>query len=340
MISTFNTSLPKLLFVMLFVICTVCPLKAQIAGGISETTTSNWGGNSYIVGSVLLPDGNPVNSRISITLQSQTKGELIAMTDDNGKFVFSRIPSGIYTFIFQGDSEFERVNQEVEVLQQRNSVSLTIRLRYKAKFTVKPGVINSDFAGVPKKALDFYNKALKLISSNDIKGAIEQLKLAVTQYSEFNAAFNEMGIQYMRLNELEKADESFLAALKIKPDVFATLTNRGIVLFRLKKFADAETALRAALKISEKSAVCHYYLGRLLSGLERSDEAEKQFILAIKLDEKEMVEAHRMLANLYITKEDYKNAITELEIYLRMNPKASDAEQLRQVLSKLKSLIH
>lgn len=338
MISIFNFRLPRILFVILFAICTVFPLKAQIAGGLSETTTSNFGGNSYITGSVVLPNGSPVNTRISITLQSQTKGEIIAMTDDSGKFVFSRISSGIYYVIFQGDSEFESVNQEVEVLQQRNTVSLTIRLRYKAKSTMKPGVINSNLAGVPKKALDLYNKALKLISSKDLKGAIEQLKLAVVQYPEFTDAFNEMGIQYMRLNELEKADESFLAALKIKPDVLETLTNRGIVLFRMKKFADAETPLRAALKINDKSAICHYYLGRTLTGLERYDEAEKEFRLAISLDEKEMVEAHRMLANLYITKEDYKNAADELETYLRMNPKASDAEQLRGVLSKLKSL--
>jgi Tfp pilus assembly protein PilF len=341
-ISKFKFRWLRLSAILCLVIYAVCPLNAQIAGGLSETTSSNWGGNNYITGAVLLPNGSPVNARISIILQSQTKGEILAMTDDSGKFVFSRISPGIYTFVIRGDSEFETASQEVEVIQQRNSgsqtYSITIRLRYKAKTTLKPGVIRSDMMAVPKKALNSYNKALKLVEADDIKGAIEQLKLAVEQYPAFTSAYNEMGVQYMRINELDKADESFLAALKLKPDLFEALTNRGIVLFRMKKFTDAEPLFRSALKIGKESAICHYYLGRLLTNLESYDEAEKELGLALKLSENKMIEVHRMLANLFINKGDYKSAADELEKYLGLAPKAPDAEQLRGVLSQIKNL--
>ncbi len=317
-------------------------LKAQIAGGLSETTSSNWGGNNYITGAILWPNGTPVNTRIAIILQSQTKGEILAMTDDSGKFVFSRISPGVYTLVFEGDKEFESASQEVEVLQQRNSGSqiftMTLRLRYRATSTLKPAVIKSEDALVPKKARGFYDKGLKLAGSNDLKGAIEQLKLAVTEYPAFISAFNELGIQYMKLNELEKADESLRLALKIKPDAFEPLMNRGIVLFRMKRYGDAEPVLLAALSIDKNAPIGHFYLGRLLLNLERFDEAEKELNLALSLSGNKMTEVHRLLANLYVTTENYQRAADELETYLKLNPKASDAEQLRLVLERLKGL--
>ncbi len=210
-----------------------CPDRRRF----NETTSTNWGGNNYIVGTVFFPDGTRVNMRMPIRLQSLTKGEVLAVTDDSGRFVFSRISNGIYTFVFAGDKDFESVSQDVEIETPRNSgqtFTMMIRLRYKAKSDMKPGVINSENADVPKKALNFYNKGIELARSKepkDIKDGIEQLKLAVAEYPKFVNAYNEMGIQYMQLNDLEKAEETFRLALKIKSDAFEPLMNRGIVLF-------------------------------------------------------------------------------------------------------------
>ncbi len=339
MISIFKFRLPKVLFVILIAIF---QLKAQIAGGLSETTNSNWGGNNFITGSVVLPNGSPLNTKISIKLQSMTKGEILATTDDSGKFVFSRLAPGTYIFTVEGNEEFETATQETEILQQRNSgpqtVSLTIRLRYKVKREAKPGVINVENTKVPKKAIESYKKAVKLANSNEHEAAIEELKLAIAEYPNYMDAFNEMGVQYMKLNELEKAEESLKSAIKIKPDAYEPLVNYGIVLFRLKHFEDAETAFRSALKIKKQSAVIHFYLGRLLTSLNRFDDAEKELDLAWKESQETMNEVHRMLANLYIAKGDNKKATKELEKYLELVPNAPDAENLRKVILQLKSL--
>lgn len=325
-------------FFIFLIVCSNISGIAQISGGLSETTSSNMGGNAYISGAVLLPNGSPLNTRIPIILQSQTKGEILATTDDSGKFVFSRISPGLYTFVIQGDTEYETVSQEVEVLQQRNSgaqtYSITIRLRYRPKINAKPGVIRSDNADVPKKALKIYDEALKLVKSKDVDGAIEQLNRAVAEYPAFVNAYNELGIQYMEINDFKKAEESFRQALKIKPDAFEPLMNRGILLFRQKRFSDAEPFLRSALSIKDE-ALAHFYLGRLLTNLTHYDEAEKEFNLALKLSKNEMTEVYRMLANLYIAMDDCNGAVNALETYLRLMPKAPDAVNLRKVLSQL-----
>jgi tetratricopeptide (TPR) repeat protein len=318
----------------------VWTLQAQVIGGLNETTPTNLGGNNFISGTVFGPDGVPVNWRVPIRLQSFTKGDIIASTDSNGRFIFSRVPPGTYTFVIEADKDFERVSQDVEVVQARSSdpqsVNITIRLRSKRNPPPKPAVVDLDNVGVPKKALESYKNAVKLVGSNDIKGALEQLKAAIAEYPSFMNAFNEMGVLYMRLNELGKAAEALQEALKIDPKAFEPQVNYGIVLFRLKKFVEAEPVLRSALKVREEVPVVHFYLGRLLIDLERYEESEKELNLALTQSKDKMTEVHRMLAKLYVAKDDYKLAVEHLELYLQLTPAVADAEQLRQLILQLK----
>jgi len=92
-----------------------------------------------------------------------------------------------------------------------------------------------------------------------------------------------------------------------------------------------------ACAISEHAAIAHYYLGRLFTNTEKYDEAEKEFKAALAIDSKQMNEAHRMLANLFIVNGDAPRAVEELEIYLKLMPRAPDADNLRKVMNQLKS---
>ncbi len=313
--------------------------SAQISGGLNETTNSNMGGNHYIVGTVFWPSGKPVNTRLRLKLVSMTRGEVLAITDDSGRFVFSRVGVGSYSIVIDREAEFEAVTQFVDVEPNRTSqtYSVSIRLSDKSKPSIKPGVVDTKTASVPKRALEFYEKATKLSADKDHKGAIEQLRLAVAEYHDYADAYNEMGVQYMRINELEKAAEALDSALKIKPDTFEPLLNKGIALFRLARYGDAEISLRSAIGVKKDSALAHYYLGRCLTGLERFDDAEKELYTSIKLGGGEMNEAHRMLANLFLTKGDDSRAVEELELYLKLVPQAPDAVKLREFIRQLKT---
>ena len=312
---------------------------SQIAGGMTETTRTDFGGSSFITGSIYFPSGAPINFRIRIRLSSITGGEVISNSDDTGKFVFSRLARGTYTVIVDGEQDYEPASQIVEIFQNRDVQNVSFRLVPKAKASKKPDLINAENAAVPKKALLIYENAIKLSASGDNKGAIEQLKLAIAEFPAFMFAYTEMGVQYLKLNELDKADEALQAALKIKPDAYEPLVNRGIVMFRSKRFEDAETFLRRALNAKQQSAVAQFYLGRTLVSVKRYDEAEKEFRAAINNGGEQMKEAHRMLASMFLDREDYKKALTELEIYLKLAPTAPDAEQLRGVVSQLRAMV-
>lgn len=316
---------------------------AQVPGAMNETTATRLGGNSYLAGTVFSPTGRPLNVRMGIRLSSQTAGDYITTTDDRGQFIFSGLVAGDYSVVIEGDNEYESVSQKVEILQSRSAIpqtyTISIRLVDKKRSSPKPAVVAVESVGVTKRAAELYNKALELSADKNNKAAIEQLKLAVEAYPAFLNAYNEMGVQYMRLNELEKADEALQAALKIKADAFEPMLNRGIVLFRLKRFVDAQVLLQSAIGVKDRSAQAHFYLGRTLFALQRYDEAEKALDLAINIGGDEMKEAHRILAMMFIEKDDRPRALTALETYLRLVPNAPDAEQLKDALVQLRASI-
>src|SRR5439155_9921988 len=190
----------------------------------------------------------------------------------------------------------------------------------------------------PKPAMGFYNKALELDKTGDQAGAIEQLKSAIKEYPDFMLAYTQMGVEYMKVGELQKSDDALQSALKIDPKAFIPMLNRGIVLVMLKRFADAETLLSEVVKMKDDNAVGHYFMGQALANQGKFVNAEKELLMAVKLGGDEMKEAHRLLAIIYSSSGDKKGAAEELETYLRLAPKAPDAEQLRHVILQLKGL--
>ncbi len=331
----------RLFFLGFIFSCSASLAAGQIAGGLTETTNTRLGGNNFIVGTVYSPEGMPITRRMNMRLSSPTWGDFSATTDDRGRFVFSGVGSGVYTLFVDGEKEFENATQQVEILRRRSTVpetyTMTIRLRFLTKPNAeKPSVISASNAGVPKGAMVLYEKASKLAEAKDYKGALDQLKLAVAKYPSFVNALNQMGVLYLQMNDLDKADEALQAALKIKPEAYEPLINRSITLFRLTKYKDAETVLRATLKAKADSAVAYYYLGRTLTKLGRNDEAENAYITCIKMSPGEFKEAHRFLAAIYLDRGAPQRVVEELETYLGLAPTARDAANLRKVVDQIK----
>lgn len=321
--------------------CFAGSVLAQIGSIPDSQSQTGLGGANAIVGTVFGPSGRPVENRVRIRIASMTSGDRISNTNEQGNFAFRGLPTGSYTISIEKEKEFEPYSTSVDVMQFRGSppqtYTLNIRLVAKASADAKPGVINSEFAGVPKEALESFEKAASLAKAGDRKGAVEQLKLAIAAHPAFALAHGELGIQYMRIGEFEKADEALRAALALKPDAYRPLLNRGMLLVELKRYAEAEPVLRKVVKADEKAPAGHYFLGQALANQGKFDEAAKELTTAVTTGGPEMKEAHRVLAIIYNVQGDKPRAAVELETYLRLNPKTPDAQQLQQLIEQFKA---
>ena len=321
-------------------LCFAGSVLAQVSTISDTESQTSLGGMNSIIGTVFAPSGRPLERRVRIRLSTMTRGDRVFTSNENGAFAFRGLPTGSYTVTIDKEADYKPFSTSVDVRQFRGGpaqvYTLNIRLEFKDREVATPAVLNAEFANVPKKALDHYNTAIEHAKKGDRAGAVEQLKLAIAEHPSFTQAFNELGVQYLKLNRLQEADAAFQSALKIDPESFPALINRGIANIMMKRYGEAVPILRKALKTDEESAVGHYFLGQSLANLGLFDEAEKELLTALKLGKEEMKEAHRILAIIYSTRGDKKKAADELETYLKLAPDTADAETLKEMIRKLK----
>jgi Flp pilus assembly protein TadD, contains TPR repeats len=320
----------------IFLAILAVPICAQFIPG--EATDAGLGGNNNIVGTVYTSGGR-LNRRVTIRLTTMTRGDRVASTDDNGSFAFRGLTSGTYTIIIEKEKEFEPYQQAVDIIQLRGSppatMTLSIRLELKSSTIPKPGVLDAAIASLTERGKTIFAKAQELAKANDHAGAVEQLILLTAEFPKFVDGFNELGLQYMQLGNLERADAAFQAAIKLDSAAFQPKFNYGMMLVMMKRYSDAEPVLRSAEALNDQSGPVKYFLGTALANLGKFDEAEKELSAAVAAGGNEMVEAHRILAIIYNVKGDKKRAAAEIEVYLKINPTAPDAEQLKKVREQL-----
>jgi Flp pilus assembly protein TadD len=328
------------LSLVLFTLFVVVRVTAQGIPQGAASTDTGLGGVNTISGMIVSSNGQRIERRVSIRLRTMTRGDRISTTDESGNFVFRGVPPNDYVVVIDKEPDFEPLSQNVSVIQPRGmppqTYYLSIRLELKARAAAKVGVLNAEFANVPKPALVHYDKAIEQSTNSDYQGAIEELKLAIKEYPSFMLAFNALGVQYLNLNQLEKADEAFQSALKITPDAFAVLINRGIANFMMKRYGEAVPFLHKALAKNDQSAVGHYFLGQALANLGLFEDAEKELQASLKLEQEKMKEAHRILAIIYASRGARKQAADELEAYLKLAPDTPDAEKLKEKIRQLR----
>ena len=218
----------RLLSVVLFALCFVVPVTAQMIPP-SEGDTGLGGANT-ITGMVLVPSGQRLERRISIRLQTMTRGDRVTMTDDYGRFAFQGLVSGDYTVVIDKEKEYEPYSQPVQVRQFRGFppqlYNLNIRLEFKGRTEAKPGVLNAEFANVPKGALVHYNNAFAALINRGIANfmmkrygeAVPILRKALAKNDQSAVGHYFLGQALANLGLFEDAEQELLASLKLGQD--------------------------------------------------------------------------------------------------------------------------
>jgi hypothetical protein len=315
--------LPKFIATLGFVLTAFALVNAQGVGSTRGLTTGE--GSNAIQGRVFFPPGETSNGKaIKLHLESnETTGTPSAVTDQDGTFRFNGISPGNYNVVVDGGKEYESTREPINIdLGARGRiVQVSIQLRPKID------AANPAFAGVPKAALEAYQKGTAAAQKGDSKAAVQFLTQAVTAAPDFALALNELGTQYEKQFQWSKAAETFTTLIKLKPTDASAQTSLGIALYNEgaelirqqkideaeKKFNACEAALREAIKLKASGPTAHYYLGLMLIKFKAYDEAQKELELAISNGGENLALAHKFLGGVYMSTHKNKEAADELE---------------------------
>lgn len=318
---------------------------ANAQGGVGSTRglPEAAAGTHRIQGTVFLPDGRRASAGVLVKLDGNVNGTRRASTDGSGDFAFNSLPAAEYALTVDGGPDYEPIRQSVVIYGNTGNVGLgNAGETTKLDIHLQPKAVSDAvlFAGVPKEAVDNYKKAKETAQrSNDKKAAqqaVELLNSALTTYPKFPMALSELGVQYLKLGEMGKLAETMEALLKLTPDDPHAHLNLGIALYNQKKFPEAESHLREAVRLAGTDPLAHYYLGMTLVSIRNYPDAQTELELAISNGGDRFPQAHKFLGGLYMGSKNPK-AADELEKYLKLDPKAPDAERIKGTIKELRS---
>jgi tetratricopeptide (TPR) repeat protein len=99
---------------------------------------------------------------------------------------------------------------------------------------------------------------------------------------------------------------------------------------------DAEAHLRKAIELKSAGPASHYYLGLIMVSTKRYPEAQTEFETTIANGGENLALAHKYLGGLYMATGKSQEAANELDKYLKLDPKAPDAEKIKGTIKDLR----
>jgi Tfp pilus assembly protein PilF len=189
----------------------------------------------------------------------------------------------------------------------------------------------------PKEAQRAFDQGVRNASRNKLADARRDLEKAVTVYPNYAEAWFELGVVHHRQQNSAGAREAYQRSLAadgkfLKPAL------------QLAMLAAAERNWQETLDLSNRvisqnpyefaqaflyNAVAHY-------NLKDSRTAEKSVLWAIELDpQHRLPKAFQLLASILADRGERVGAADQLRLYLKYNPKAPDANEVRARLSEL-----
>jgi len=335
---------------VLFISAFFVMLSGQELIAQSRTNQSGTGGIHQVRGKIYLPSGKSMDTPVEVELQS-TFTSLKVFTDRGGSFIFENLSPGSYTVLVNGGEQFEVAREyftiDPEVPAPRGGVALMqpspkvitvpVYLQFKRGVVLRNEVINAKWSTIPKETLEHFKRGVEHVQDKKTAEAEAEFRKALELSPKFAPAYTELGRLQLANNRLEEAVESCKSAIRNDEADFDAHLNIGIAYLYLKNYSAAETELVSAAYLNRAAVTPHYYLGLLSVMRNDLDVAQKAFETAKELGGKSLPAIHRFLGRIYLKKAMEKEGLQELETYIKLAPKAEDAEKVKKEISDIKA---
>jgi tetratricopeptide (TPR) repeat protein len=285
----------------------------------------------YVVaGKVILPDGRPA-------VGAQVEGQCDfygskTTTGADGSYRLDSLRAGNCTFTAR--IEGMEPMTESRTIERDAPYGSTLQVSF---FFKKGAGANPALAGIAQPAQDKYKAAQEKIAKKKNDDALKLLDEAIVADPKFAAAYYEKGQLLLEKSDVDNAMAALVKAIELQPNYIEAKYAFGRAQLAKKNYDAAEGVFRDVLTAGINTGDVHLNLGIALFYLKRVDDAEAELKAAstAKGGEK-LALPHLYLGQIYASRKLNKEAITELEKYIELAPKAPNVDHIRTAIDNLK----
>jgi tetratricopeptide (TPR) repeat protein len=257
--------------------------------------------------------------------------------DRDGKFVFKKVPEGLYKLMIGGAGHGEQ-QRTIEVRpafagpRGRIDVKIDVKDRPAAKDNLKVGVAA---LAVSPKAIDELRRAYD--ARGDVEKARRHLQKAIEISPNFEEALNNLGTYYYRDGRFDTAANLFQRALKANPSSFSAQVNLGGALISLGDYARSLDEKLKAVAMRPDDALAQAQTGESLFYLKRYDEALTHLEKTKQLDPMSFTLPGIFIAQIRQIQGNAAAAIAEYREFLKVHPGSPSAPFAERQLRELEA---
>lgn len=269
--------------------------------------------------------------------------------DSTGRFFFGGLGSGTYNVkVVPLGTNYQETVQSVSLVSMPTGrgrmssdsayIDIYLKLDPRLVKTGSGGAATVVFAqDVPDEARKSYKKGVEMLADKKDEG-LDALKKAIDIFPNYYDALDRLGNEYVRRGQPSQAVPYLVKAIDVNRRSYTSFYALGVASYNLKDLKAASEALRAASAINPNSINAQIFYGMVLRIGGSYERAEKALLQAKKLAESTPVaEIHWQLALLYEKTGRYKQAADELETFLKVEPKAANAEQIKKLIENFRA---
>ena len=171
----------------------------------------------------------------------------------------------------------------------------------------------------------FYVTALLDTDRKDLNAAVKNFNEAINRDPTMYAAWQDLGIAYIKANRWPDAANAFAEFARRQPNAADAAYFYALALFNTNKTTEAEAEVRRALRLDGGAVEAHTLLGIILASRGNANsEAADSLSQAIALNPGNF-DAQFYLGRVQYAMKDYANAAKSFRAALKLNPQHAEA---------------
>ncbi len=233
-------------------------------------------------------------------------------------------------------------------LKMKRSFSISLLILFLACLAPAAAQNGTVFTqNVPFNARLAYETALKRLKANQTNEALAKLKEAIKYFPDYFNAHFLLATELSKQNRMQEALDALEHARRVNDRDARVYRLFGLLMAQQRKFVVAEFAFREAIQRDPMHAQTYHSHAVALIEMSVNEtdarqrrkflsDAERDLNRALELSGGRMSVAYLQLARIHELRGEKQLAVRDLEAYLKSQPDARNAADIREAIAKLK----